>query len=435
MQTLSQTSNKETFYSQNGSFKNADTTQKRNFVGDHYVELCLEQAIDSINTLMAKTYIHFTTTSEKDNTYSALTGANDINNQTITTRNNNDLNSWRINSMVVFNHKIKKKKINFTWSGGFNSVKSNGLDNLYSLTNFYEAPTFTDQIRELNVNNNNTTTQFKSGMNLTKSFKNSNITVYYNFNSTNTIQDKLAQNAALQNIRIDTLTVFYSNDALLNCIGTNFSFNLNKFQATIGVAEQQIQLKGNYAMRNNTPDLADPMNKSYANFLPSIALYYTISKKASFNGSYGENINIPTMNQLMPIGNINNPSLIIEGNPDLQPSRSHNYGLSYRYYNMASMFNINFAVNYSDIKNTISNSQTTRTVDQVGWQTITRPENMKGFANWTGFNASLGYPLIKKKLTMQVSGRLTLSTTPTFINGIENVGKNTGTSMNTSFNL
>jgi hypothetical protein len=432
--TFFQTSKKETFY-QNGSFKNADTTQSKDFVGDHYVELCLEQTIDTANTLTAKTYIHFTTLKGNSAKTSLFSDANDIKDQTLTTLNDNKLSSWRINSGVIYNHRFKKKGVNFSWNGGFNSVKSNGWDHPFSLNRFFEAQTFTDQVTALNANNNNTTTQFKSGMNLTKSLKNTNITVYYNFNSTNTIQDKLTQNSAFQNVRIDSLTAYYSNDALLNSIGTRIFYNYKGFQTIIEGAAQQIQLKGNYSLRNNTPDLTDPMNRSYSNLLPSVWFHYMISKKSSLIGSYSENINIPSMNQLMPIGNINNPSLIIEGNPDLQPSRSHDYSLYYSSYNQASMLSIDFGVKYGETKNSISNSQTINMIDQIGFQVITRPENMKGFANRTGFSANLSFPLIKKKLTMRMNGSLDYGTSPTFINEIENVGKNTSTSFATTFNL
>jgi len=430
-----QTSNQETFL-QNGSFKNADTTHSKDFNGDHYIELCLEQTIDTANTLMAKTYIHFTTIKSNNDKSSLFSGVNDIKDQTLTSVDDNKLSSWRINSGVLFNHRFKKKGLDFSWNGGFNSVKSNGWDNPFSLNRFFQAQTFTDQVRELNINNNNTTTQFKSGMNLSKTFsKSSSITVYYNFNATTTIKDKLTQNSLIQKIRVDSLTAYYDNIAMLNSIGSHFWYRHKRFETFIDLAAQQIQLKGNYSMRNNTPDLTDPMNKIYSNLIPSIELSYSLSKKVSLTGNYSENINIPTMDQLMPVGNFNNPTFIIQGNPDLQPSRSHDYDLRCNYYNEASMVGIYFSVNYSEIKNIISNSQTVLMEDRIGWQTVTRPENMKGYANVAGFYAEYSLPLIMKKLTMRMNGRLNFGTTPTYINNIENVGKNTSTSLETIFNL
>jgi hypothetical protein len=74
-------------------------------------------------------------------------------------------------------------------------------------------------------------------------------------------------------------------------------------------------------------------------------------------------------------------------------------------------------------------------IDKVGMQTITKPENMKGFNNKTDFYAQYSLPLIKTKLTMNMNGRLGFGIIPTFINDVENVAKNTSTSFETTFNL
>ncbi|MDP4291261.1 MAG: carboxypeptidase-like regulatory domain-containing protein, partial [Bacteroidota bacterium] len=59
--TLFQTSKKETFL-QNSSFKNADTTQSKDFRDNHNIGLRLEQNIDSADILIAKANINFNTT-------------------------------------------------------------------------------------------------------------------------------------------------------------------------------------------------------------------------------------------------------------------------------------------------------------------------------------------------------------------------------------
>ncbi len=433
--TFNLTSKQETLL-QTGSFKNVDTTQSKDFRANHYIELCLEQTIDTANTIIAKTYIHFLPSRGNNSTTSLYSDENDIKNNTLTTINDNKLNSWKINSGVVFSHRFKKQGASFTWNGGFNSVKSNGLDNPFSLNRFFEAQTFTDQVRELNINNNNTTTQFKSGMSLTEPLsKNLQFRAYYNFNTTKTIQDKLTKNAAMQNIRVDSLTAYYTNVALLNCIGTNFYYSHKGLGAIIDIAAQQIQRRGNYALRNDLPDITDPIRKTYSSLLPRVWLSYKISKSTSLEGSYSQNINIPSMEELMPITNVNNPAFIIKGNPDLQPTRDHNYSFIYSSYSQAMMSSLYVSFDYSETKNAISYSQTIRMVDKVGMQTVTKPENMKGFNNKTDFYAQYSFPLIKTKLTMNMAGRLGFGTTPTFINDIENVAKNTNTSLETKFTL
>lgn len=433
--TLIQTSNKETFL-QTGSLKNSDTTFNKKFIGYHNIQLCIEQTIDTTNTLSIKNLILFSTSKGNRSNTSLFSTENDIKNNTLTTLNDNKLSSWSVASAAIFSHRLKKEGANLSWSGGFNSVKSDELDNPFSVNRFFEANTFTEQIRELNTHNNNTTTQFRTGLMLSEPLSKELYTyTFYNFNVTKTIQDKLTQNTAMQNIRVDSLTAYYANDALLNRIGTSLYYSDNGFNASLNIAAQQVQLKGNYSLRNDTPDLKDPMNKIYSNLPWNINLNYQVTKSASISAYYNRDINLPTMDQLMPIGNVNNPAFLIEGNPDLQPSHYQNYNLGYKYYSQVAMAGFSVSVNYSETSNSISYSQTIRMIDKVGMQTVTRPENMNGFSNSTSINADYSFPFIKNKFTMSMNGSLGFGITPTLINDIENVAKNTSTSLETKFNL
>ena len=74
-------------------------------------------------------------------------------------------------------------------------------------------------------------------------------------------------------------------------------------------------------------------------------------------------------------------------------------------------------------------------VDNVGLQTVTKPENMKGLDNSYSTNAQFSFPLIKTKLSMSINGSLGFGTTPSFINAVENVAKNKRTSLQTNLNF
>lgn len=433
--TLEQTSKKETFL-QNSSFKNADTAHGENFRGNHSVAMRIEQNIDSSNILIAKANIKFSKSTDNNSLLSIYSDAGDVPTRSLTTNNDNNLNAWNITSAAIYRHRFKKKGTNFAWSGGFNTSKSDGMENPFSINRFFEANTFTDQVRELNTNNNYTTTQFKSSMLWTEPLsKVFFLESFYNFNTTNNIQDKLTQNTAQQNIRIDSLTGYYTNDVLFNRLGTSLRYSNKGLNATIGVAGQQLQLKGNYSLRNDMPNLKDPINKSYSNLTPDISLRYQITKSINLITNYNYNISAPTMDQLMPIANVNNPAFIIEGNPELQPSRNHNFNLFSYYSNQASMTSLFVSFNYTTTENAISNNQTITMVDNVGMQTVTKAENMKGFDNYYSYSSQINFPLIKTKLTMSVYGNMGFGITPSFINDIENVSKNKRSSLSTRFNF
>jgi hypothetical protein len=258
--------------------------------------------------------------------------------------------------------------------------------------------------------------------------------VFYNFSTTRNIQDRLTEDVALQNIRVDSLTAYYTNDVLYNRLGTSFRYSNKGLNASLGIADQELQLKGKYTLRKDMPNLQDPINKTYSNWVPNLDVYYQITKTMYLNTSYSFDVTEPTVSQLMPIANVNNLAYRIDGNPDLQPQRSHNFSLGAQYWNQASMSSVYSGINYQSYENQIVYNQTITMVDKVGMQTVSTPTNVNGgksFSLYTGIN----FPLVKTKLTMNIYGNLNFGKSPTYINNIENVTKNNGYRIGTYFNL
>ena len=423
--TLDQTSNKETFL-QNSSFKNSDTTHGKDFRGNHSIGIRLEQAIDSSNVLIAKANIKFSKSTDNNKLNSVYSDSEDVLTRILKTDNSNNLDTWNINSATIFRHRFKKKGSNIAWSGGFNTSKTDGLDNPWSLNRFFQANTYTEQMRLLSSNSNNTSSQFKSSMLLTEPLSK---TIYwesfYNFNATSNVQDRLTGNAYLQNARVDSLSAYYTNNVLYNRIGTSFRYSNKGMNATVGLAAQQLQLKGNYAIRNNMPDLQNPINKTYKNWIPTVSLYYDLTASSSVYLDYIYSVNEPTISQLMPITNVNNLAYRIEGNPDLQPQRSHKLSISGYYSNHASMVSCNMGADYQSYESQIVFNQAITLVDKVGMQTVSKPENVKGGKFYSVY-AQISFPVIRTKLRMNMYGTFNAGNSPTYINGIENITRNKG---------
>ncbi len=432
--TLDQTSKKETFL-QNTSFKNADTTHGKDFRGNHSVGMRLEQNIDSNDIIIAKANIKFSKSTDNNSLFSQYTDASDIPTRTLKTVSDNNLDAWNITSAAIYRHRFKKKGANFALSGGFNTSKTDGLENPYSLNRFFEANTYTDQIRILSNNNNNTSTQFKSSALLTEPLSKKFFwEVFYNFSTTRNVQDRLTEDAALQNIRVDSLTAYYTNDVLYNRIGTSFRYSNKGLNASVGVADQELQLKGKYTLRKDMPNLKDPIDKTYSNWVPNVDIYYQITKTVYLNSSYSFDVTEPTVSQLMPIANVNNLAYRIDGNPDLQPQRSHYMRFGASYWNQASLSSIYSGISYQSYENQIVYNQTITMVDKVGMQTVSTPANVNGGKSFSLY-AGINFPLVKTKLTMNIYGNLNFGKSPTYINDIENITKNNGYRIGTYFNL
>lgn len=432
--TLDQTSYKETFL-ETSSFKNADTTHGKDFRGNHSVGMRLERNIDSSNIIIAKANIKFSKSTDNTSLFSQYTDAGDIPTRTLKTVTDNNLDAWNITSAAIYRHRFKKKGASFALSGGFNTSKTDGLENPYSLNRFFEANTYTDQMRILSNDNNNTATQFKSSALLTEPLSKKFFwEAFYNFSSTRNVQDRLAKDAALQNIRVDSLTAYYTNDVLYNRLGTNFRYSNNGLNVAVGIADQQLQLKGRYSIRKDMPNLKDPIDKIYSNWVPNVDINYQITKKIYLSTSYSFDVTEPTVNQLMPIADVNNLAYRIEGNPDLQPQRSHNISLGGEYSNAASMTGIYMNASYQNYDNQIAYNQTITMVDKVGMQTVSTPSNISG-GNSLSLYSGIFFPVIKTKLTGNVGASIDYSSSPTYINSIENTTKNNGYSLGANFNL
>ncbi len=432
--TLDQTSDKETFL-QNSSFKNADTTHGKDFRGNHSVGMRLEQNIDSNNLIIAKANIKFSKSTDNTSLFSLYSDANDIPTRTLKTVDDDNLDAWNITSAAIYRHRFKKKGASFAWSGGFNTSKTDGTENPYSLNRFFEANTYTDQIRILNNDNNNTSTQFKSSMLLTEPLSKKFFwEVFYNFSSTRNIKDRLTENAASQNIRVDSLTAYYTNDVLYNRIGTNFRYSNKGINAAIGLANQQLQLKGKYSIRKELPNLKDPIDKTYSNLIPNLSLTYQLLKSTYLSADYSFDVSEPTVEQLMPIADVNNLAYRTEGNPDLHPQRSHNINFNASYWNQSSMASCNLGFSYQNYESQIVYNQTIAMVDKIGMQTISTPANVNGGNSYSVYTWT-NFPLIRTKLTMSINGNINFSDSPTFINDVENITKNKAYRIGTNFNL
>ena len=260
------------------------------------------------------------------------------------------------------------------------------------------------------------------------------LTAAYNFVVTNISHDKLTQNKAIQNIRIDSLTGYNTNSFIYNQVYATLNYNIKDFHLNTNLTAQQIQIKGHYALRKEMQDLKEPVSGIYSDLLPNIGLRYLVSNSATVSGGYYEAINPPSMEQLMPLVNINNPSYTVEGNPDLTPSHSSAYEFTYSNHRILGT-DINISLDYSTIKNSIAMSRTDKIIENVGRQTIVRPENMPELKKQTDLTVRVYKQLIQKTFSVNINGGLGFGASPTLINGTETLEKNASTSLGVSFNL
>lgn len=430
---LDQTSKRQTFL-ENNSFFSTDTTGKTDFRGNHSVAARYEHEFDSTNVLIVKGNLRFSGNNGETTQSQLFSNGLNVPTNSLYLNNGNDLNSFRASSTAIFRHRFKKKGRSFAVSGGYNNSQSNGTENLFSLNQFFQATTFTDQIKQLNTSTNNTE-QLKASVLYTEPLSKKMFwESFYNFSNANNQVNRQVNNPEKNNERIDNLSVFYDNNIQYNRLGSSLRYAYEGVNITAGLAAQQLNLNGEYAIDENSPLLTSPIKKTYTNWTPNLSVELELPNNKYVSFLYSYNVREPQINDLQPIPNVNNPAFRTEGNPDLRPERSHSAEVGFNYWNPASFANINMNVEYNRFDDQIVYSQVIENIDKIGIRTTTKPINVSGgqtASTWLWVN----YPIIKTKLTVNANGGFNYGKSPSFVNNIENETSNLGGNFSAGVNI
>jgi outer membrane receptor protein involved in Fe transport len=430
---LQQFASRQTFF-KDSTFFNSDTLNKTDFRNNHSIATRYEQEIDSNNTIIAKVDLRFSGNDVRDIQSQGFSK----NQNTLTNRleinNTNNLTSHNLTSMFIYRHLFKKKGRSFAVSAGYNDSKSDGLENLFSVNKFFQAATFTEQIRQLNTNDN-TTKQAKSSLLFTESLtKKIFYEGFYNFSSTNNQVYRQVNNPEKNNERIDNLSVFYDNDILYNRVGSQVRYSYQGINIATGLAVQQLQLKGEYSIDKTSPLLAKPIKKEFINWTPNVSANFDFKNNLNIGVNYNYSIREPQIADLQPVQNVNNPAFRNEGNVDLEPEKSHSISGNLHYFNPANFANFGFWSDYSYYDSQIAYNQTIEIIDKIGLRTTTKPVNVSGGNRFSG-NLWGGFPIIKTKLNFNISAGVNWGTTPSFVNNVLNETENLGYNTNLSLDI
>lgn len=105
------------------------------------------------------------------------------------------------------------------------------------------------------------------------------------------------------------------------------------------------------------------------NFAPFLRYRYKLGKSRSLNINYMGRSSQPTMTQLQPVADMSDPLRIVIGNPNLDPSFSHNIRLRFQDFNAESQRSIMAMANIQVVQNSIISK--TDFNNETGGQTTT----------------------------------------------------------------
>jgi len=319
-----------------------------------------------------------------------------------------------INTRIYFNKKLNKEGRNISFRSSFSKSKNNN-----ALLSNFQRKYFFNEIDSI-VHFDQQRTQFTDNQNF-------NINLQY----TEPIFENWFVDVSgtyRPRIRINNLETLqqYPTDPSWNLIDeltNDFKRNEQEVDVGAGIRYQkdkiQINLAADYdrlMYLNHFGSEIPEFKENYQFISPRIRIMLD-----GWRLNYRYNYNTPDINQLHPVTNNTNPLHVREGNPDLEPVRSHSMWISKFSFARKWKHRIFINGNYRT-ENIINTSR----VDGSG-VTYTKPINFEGDAYSVRVGGGLGrtFEADKHKLSVDLDVNSGIGSGPFFINGQEGISNNT----------
>jgi hypothetical protein len=188
------------------------------------------------------------------------------------------------------------------------------------------------------------------------------------FNQSHSYQETFALGSGKYDLLVDSLSNRYAYNSLSHHVTINLQGDLKRLKYVIGGQVQDYRYKQTDEIKSTV------QRQQYINLAPRANLYYSLNHSSSLNFVYTGNTIQPSITQLQPVQNNNDPLHVVIGNPYLRPGFFHNVELNFESIR-ATMINASL---HWDIT---TNGVSTRVVtDSLGKQ-ITQAVNVNGTQN------------------------------------------------------
>ncbi len=275
-----------------------------------------------------------------------------------------ELNS-SINLIKKF--KLAGRSLSVGFTQRYSSVDDDGF--LSSDIRFYSNDsTFTSTLIDQKKLNTGVTENYSGNITYTEPFgkKFFVITDYaINFNQDKNKLTTLAKSGGSDyNLFVDTLSndFFYKN--VVNRGGLSLKYQYKKITSSIGGRISQTDLSQN----NRITDSA--RTQLFINYFPAARFNYKIGTSSSFELSYNGRTRQPSLSQIQPLINNNNPLDIYVGNTGLVQSFSNSYEARYNSYKPLKGSGIWSSLRYSNTYNDFAQKSTVTAEGKRTYQTV-----------------------------------------------------------------
>jgi hypothetical protein len=412
-----QTSSSQNFFD-TASFVNNQDINNRTKGNSHRFTFNMEYQVDSFNYLKISPSINYS--GSDANNFNIFDYKKFDSTKTTDGSNKNLTGSEAPNLAItiLYNHKFRKRGRNFSTSISLGSSQNNSDQDITNLSYQYIPPFIgprnTFQYIDQNNNNYNYGVRFTYSEPLTKY---QSLDFSYSHNLSYARNDRKTYNVDSAS-QVKTLNNFlsndYENDFYNNRIGLSLRTTKKKYNYTIGLSVQPVNLQGN----SITKDSAYKTIKR-ANVFPIARFVYNFNRTKTLNFSYNGNATQPSFSQLQPVQDVSNQQNITAGNPNLKPSMNHNMNLSFNNFNFITGKVLFTNFSFSTIKNQIVYNN----INKGAGRQLSVPENVNGYYNLLGFYV-YSRPYKNRKYVITVRGTANYNHNINLIDSIKNVGQN-----------
>ena len=144
---------------------------------------------------------------------------------------------------------------------------------------------------------------------------------------------------------------------------------------------------------------------------------YNFTRQSSLRINYNGNTQQPTIQQIQPIANNDDPLNIVVGNAGLRPQFSNNFRIGYNSYNEMSQRYVNVNLRAGFTEDAISNNSY---VDSVGRRVTRQSVNVNGNYNFGGY-MSFGFKWKKPEIDIGLSPNFNINRNASIVNNTMNV--------------
>jgi Outer membrane protein beta-barrel family/Carboxypeptidase regulatory-like domain len=412
--------NSENYLQDTVFFKNENTnTSTRN--NRHNFNLNYDVKTDSLSTLKW-TVVGSYTENKKDNFYEShtLNEDNDSVNSTSRVLNSNS-KVFNLNSTLNYFKKFKKvdRSLNLTAEYGNKSTDIESQlfssNNIFLDSNVLLLNTITDQHKTID----RVEQTIKGGIAYKEPLaKTTILEMRYMYNYSGQVADRFTfddlNNDETYSNRIDSLSSKYVYDFQSHRTGLILHFKKDKvsFKAGADISKQ---------FYNQVDKLNDTtLNRDFLNFFPTSTFVYAFNKMTQFRLTYNGYTTQPGISQIQPLIDNTDPFNISTGNPDLNPSFTHEISAMYNNNQVLKGRYLFLWSNFNYVSNAIVSSST---VDEYN-------RNQMSYANASGnINANLAanYYIELKKIDGNINfgGNANYSKNINLINTVTNITQNT----------